>query len=102
MEKGSTYSGQVTYNGKAIKDIFISCIASYIPQLDRHYPQLTVYETCMFAYECMNTRNKGLAYAGVEVSVQVCLLFFAIETPKLVQIFKQRRKLTTSVEFVHA
>jgi ABC-type multidrug transport system ATPase subunit len=54
-KKGLIMEGTVSYNGKTLKDktkYHIENAVSFIDQLDRHAPRLTVQETFEFAYQC--------------------------------------------------
>uniref|UniRef100_A0AAV2Z7R7 ABC transporter domain-containing protein n=1 Tax=Lagenidium giganteum TaxID=4803 RepID=A0AAV2Z7R7_9STRA len=54
ITKSVTVDGEMTYNGTKQEDIIkrLPQFVSYVTQLDRHFPTLTVKETLQFAHEC--------------------------------------------------
>ncbi|KAK1942670.1 ABC transporter G family member 35 [Phytophthora citrophthora] len=51
-DKNVSFEGEVTYNGTSAGDLHkrLPQLVSYVPQRDKHYPELTVKETLEFAH----------------------------------------------------
>ncbi|KAG7376667.1 hypothetical protein PHYPSEUDO_012937 [Phytophthora pseudosyringae] len=54
MEKSVTLEGDISYNGRAWKELLpkLPQLAAYVPQIDNHFPSLSVQETLEFAHAC--------------------------------------------------
>ncbi|GBG26263.1 ABC transporter G family member 40 [Hondaea fermentalgiana] len=52
-----TFSGKVRFNDYDTKDINVPNLATYVSQVDRHIPVLTVRETLEFASKCRSRKN---------------------------------------------
>ncbi|RLN90779.1 hypothetical protein BBJ28_00005766 [Nothophytophthora sp. Chile5] len=61
MEKNITVEGEITYNDVSICEVRerLAQVVTYVPQLDKHLPTLTVKETLEFAYACRGKELSG-------------------------------------------
>lgn len=66
VNKDCHFDGEVTLSGLSPKDkkIYWTNLVSYIDQIDRLHPFLTVYETLMFSWMCRSGGTHYLPYYG--------------------------------------
>ena len=69
-KKGPNLEGSITYNGLKISDrrgVVLRNAISFVDQMDRHAPRLTVEETFDFAFQCKGgTHRSPLLQVGME------------------------------------
>ncbi|KAI3428353.1 hypothetical protein D9Q98_006733 [Chlorella vulgaris] len=52
-------SGTIMYNGKQDTEFELRRTAAYVDQLDHHIPNMTVLETCQFAFNCLHSTDES-------------------------------------------
>lgn len=88
VKKGEQISGRVCYNGLTFKEnspVHIDNAVSFIDQLDRHEPRLTVDETFEFAFQCKRggTHNTGSDNTDAQKTNELVKLTRKADTERL-------------------
>jgi len=85
--KNAVQSGTVSLTGVTpTKDVVWTNLVSYIDQIDRLHPYLTVFETCKFAWQCRSggTHRKPWFGEGEEVDKEIAKMDEELEMIHLV------------------